>query len=146
MAEIILASGHARPHRMAAHMEASYPLEFICKNACNLEPSTYGPLLGDRPFGGNSPPIVAYRFEDSRATDSVARHLSGYRGILQVDGYGAYSKLVRKDGGNDGVILAGCWAHSRRKFYELHVAKSSKVATETLGWHAQESRRYRQWP
>ncbi len=76
--------------------------------------------------------MVAYRFEDSRATDCVARHLSGYRGILQVDGYGAYSKLVRKDGGNDGVTLAGCWAHSRRKFYELHVAKSSKVATETV--------------
>lgn len=86
----------------------------------------------DRPFGGSGPPMVAYRFEDSRATDCVARHLSGYRGILQVDGYGAYSKLVRKDGGNDGVTLAGCWAHSRRKFYELHVAKSSKVATETV--------------
>jgi hypothetical protein len=26
--------------------------------------------------------------------------------------------------------LAGCW--SRRKFYELHVAESSKVATETV--------------
>jgi transposase len=76
--------------------------------------------------------MVAYRCEDSRATECVARHLSGYLGILQVDGYGAYSKLVRKDGGNDGVLLAGCWSHSRRKFYELHVAKSSKVATETV--------------
>ncbi|MBV7522739.1 IS66 family transposase, partial [Ensifer sp. ENS12] len=51
----------------------------------------------DRTFGGSGPPLVAYRFEDSRATECVARHLSGYRGILQVDGYGAYSKLVRKD-------------------------------------------------
>jgi len=76
--------------------------------------------------------MVAYRFEDSRATDCVARHLTGYRGILQVDGYGAYSKLVRKDGGIDGVVLAGCWPHSRRKFYELHIAKSSKVATKTV--------------
>ncbi|MCV4626738.1 IS66 family transposase, partial [Escherichia coli] len=31
----------------------------------------------DRPFGGSSPPMVAYRFEDSRAGDRVARHLSG---------------------------------------------------------------------
>lgn len=30
------------------------------------------------------------------------------------------------------VVLAACWSHSRRKFYELHVAKSSKVATETV--------------
>jgi transposase len=39
---------------------------------------------------------------------------------------------LREDGSNDGVILAGCWSHSRRKFYELHVAGSSKVATETV--------------
>lgn len=34
--------------------------------------------------------MVAYRFEDSRSGDCVARHLDGYRGILQVDGYAAY--------------------------------------------------------
>ncbi|MFK3664697.1 IS66 family transposase [Ochrobactrum teleogrylli] len=41
----------------------------------------------DRPFGGSGSPMVAYRFEDSRAGECVARHLNGYRGILQVDGY-----------------------------------------------------------
>lgn len=50
--------------------------------------------------------MVAYRFEDSRATECVARHLSGYRGVLQVDGYGAYSKLVRKDGGKTWATIA----------------------------------------
>jgi hypothetical protein len=63
--------------------------------------------------------MVAYRFEDSRSGDCVRRHLHGYGGILQVDGYAAYNKLVRK-GSNDGPRLAGCWAHSRRRFYELH--------------------------
>ncbi len=86
----------------------------------------------DRTFGGSGPPMVAYRFEDSRAGECVARHLKGYSGILQVDGYAAYNRLVRSDGGNDGVTLAGCWSHSRRKFYELHVSESSKVATETV--------------
>lgn len=86
----------------------------------------------DSTFGGNAPPMVAYRFEDSRSGDCVLRHLRGYRGILQVDGYAAYNKLVRKDGGNDSLRLAGCWAHSRRKFYELHAAGSSKIATETV--------------
>lgn len=85
--------------------------------------------------------MVAYRFEDSRADEGVARHLNGYRGIAQVDGYAAYNKLTRSDHGNDGVTLAGCWSHSRRKFYELHVAESSKVATETVErmvWHVEE--------
>ncbi|TDW16357.1 transposase IS66 family protein [Rhizobium azibense] len=76
--------------------------------------------------------MVAYRFEDSRAGECVARHLNRYRGILQVDGYAAYNKLVRADRGHDGVLLAGCWAHSRRKFYELHASESSKVATATV--------------
>ncbi|MBB4365243.1 hypothetical protein GGD65_006309 [Bradyrhizobium sp. CIR18] len=75
--------------------------------------------------------MVAYRFEDSRAGECAARHLNGYRGILQVDGYAAYNKLARPDRGNDGITLAGCWSHSRRKFYELF-AGSSKVATTTV--------------
>ena len=85
----------------------------------------------DSTFGGSGPPMVAYRFEDSRSGDCVRRHLQGYRGILQVDGYAAYNTLVRK-GSNDGPQLAGCWAHSRRRFYELHTAGDSQVATTTV--------------
>ena len=86
----------------------------------------------DRPFGGTSPPMVAYRFEDSRAGACPEKHLEGYRGILQVDGYAAYNRLARTDRGNDAVLLAGCWSHVRRKFYELHVAGSSQIATRTI--------------
>ncbi len=53
-------------------------------------------------------------------------------GGVHSTGYAAYNKLVRSDGGNDGVTLAGCWSHSRRKFYELHVGKSSEIATMTV--------------
>lgn len=86
----------------------------------------------DRTFGGNGPPLVAYRFEDSRSGDCVARHLDDYRGILQVDGYAAYNRLARSDRGNDAVMLAGCWSHVRRKFYELHINDSARLATTTI--------------
>lgn len=86
----------------------------------------------DGTFGGSGPPMVAYRFEDSRSGECARRHLGGYRGILQVDGCAAYNKLVRKNGGNDGPLLAGCWAHSRRRFYELHAAGDSQIATVTV--------------
>jgi transposase len=81
----------------------------------------------DRPFGGAGPPMVAYRFEDSRSGDCVARHLKGYTGILQVDGYSAYTRLAKTGtgSGNETVTLAGCWAHLRRRFYELHINGSS---------------------
>ncbi len=86
----------------------------------------------DAPFGGAGPPMVAYRFEDSRAGDCVARHLDGYAGILQVDGYAAYNRLARAERGSDAVTLAGCWAHVRRKFFELHVSEGSTLATKTI--------------
>ena len=86
----------------------------------------------DRPFGGSGPPMVAYRFEDSRSGSCVARHLAGYRGLLQVDGYAAYNRLAKPDRANDAVTLAGCWAHVRRKHFELHINESSTLATQTV--------------
>lgn len=89
----------------------------------------------DRPYGGTSPPMVAYRFEDSRGAECVARHLSGFSGILQVDGYSAYSNLAKaraKTWSNETIQLAGCWAHLRRKFYDLHISGVSQTATDTI--------------
>ncbi len=89
----------------------------------------------DRPYGGTSPPMVAYRFEDSRGADCVARHLAGFSGILQVDGYSAYTSLAKtrvKAGSNETIQLAGCWAHLRRKFYDLHISGVSQAATESI--------------
>jgi transposase len=86
----------------------------------------------DRPFGGSGPPMVAYRFDDSRAGAVAAEHLANYRGILQVDGYAGYNKLAGPEGANAGMMLAGCWAHARRKFYELHANGSSPFATRVV--------------
>ena len=72
--------------------------------------------------------MVAYRFEDSRSGDCVARHLDGYRGILQVNGYAAYNRLGKDRGDKDAVTLAGCWAHARRKFFDLHASNGSPFA------------------
>lgn len=74
----------------------------------------------------------AYRVENSRSGECAIRHVSGYRGTLQAEGYVAYNKLARPDRGNHASTLAGCWSHSRRKFYELHVAGISEVAATTV--------------
>jgi transposase len=84
----------------------------------------------DRPFGGAGPPMVAYRFEDSRSGDCVARHLAGFSDL--VDGYAAYNRLAKGSGANDGMTLAASFAHVRRQFYELHVNESSRLATQTI--------------
>ena len=85
----------------------------------------------DRTFGGAGPPMVAYRFEDSRSGECAARHLGDYRGILQCDGYAGYRKLAGGPHSN-GMRLAGCWAHLRRKFFDLHANGESVIATVTI--------------
>lgn len=89
-------------------------------------------LRDDRPFGGAGPPIVVYRFEDSRAAERLERHLAGWRGILQCDGYNAYRRLAKADRPGGPATLAGCWSHLRREFYKLHVEGVSQTATWTV--------------
>ena len=81
----------------------------------------------DRPWGGSDPPMVAYVYAADRKTERPEAHLQGFAGILQVDGYGAYAALARR---HQHIRLALCWAHARRKFYEL--AESSPVAADVL--------------
>ena len=81
----------------------------------------------DRPWGGDDPPMVAYVYAADRKSERAETHLGDFAGILQVDGYGGYSALAKR---RQGLHLAFCWAHVRRKFYEL--ADTSPVATEVL--------------
>jgi transposase len=81
----------------------------------------------DRPWGGSDPPMVAYVYAGDRKTERPEAHLSGFAGILQVDGYSAYAALARR---HQQIRLAFCWAHVRRKFYEL--AEGSPVAADVL--------------
>ena len=55
-------------------------------------------------------------------------HLAGFRGVLQVDGYAGYRVLADR---ND-VQLAFCWAHVRRRFYELAASGPAPIASEAL--------------
>ena len=59
----------------------------------------------------------------------VSRVICRDLAVWQVDGYAAYNRLAKGTGGNDGVTLAACFAHVRRRFYELHVNESSHLAT-----------------
>lgn len=81
----------------------------------------------DRPWDGDDPPMVAYVYAADRKGERAEEHLGDFAGILQVDGYGGYAALAKR---RQQVSLAFCWAHVRRKFYEL--ADTSPVATEVL--------------
>ncbi len=82
----------------------------------------------DSPWNGSDPPGVVYMYASDRKGERPIEHLDGFSGILQVDGYGGYSKLAK----TNTVSLAFCWAHVRRKFYELAAAGPAPIASEAL--------------
>jgi transposase len=82
----------------------------------------------DRPWGGSDPPGVAYVYAPDRKAGRPITHLAGFKGILQVDGYGGYRALAERG----DVQLAFCWAHVRRRFYELAAAGPAPIASEAL--------------
>jgi transposase len=82
----------------------------------------------DRPWGGTDPPGVAYVYAPDRKAERPIAHLDGFKGILQVDGYGGYRVLAERG----DVKLAFCWAHVRRRFYELAAAGPAPIASEAL--------------
>ena len=60
-----------------------------------------------------------------------------------MDGYAAYNQLEKAPDANTGIQLVGCWAHVRRKFYDLHANNSSAAATQTVEimsalWHYED--------
>ena len=73
----------------------------------------------DRPFGGPDPPAAVFFYSADRAGIHPEQHLAGYSGILQADAYAGFN-AVYKPGRKGGPITeAACWAHGRRKFFEL---------------------------
>lgn len=83
----------------------------------------------DRPWSGKDPPAVVFHYAPGRGAEHAKDLLSGYRGILQCDGYGGYKALAAS---NAGITLAFCWSHVRREFIELAKGKAAPIATETL--------------
>jgi transposase len=92
----------------------------------------------DRPFCGTAPPAAAYFYSPDRGGEHPAKHLSGFTGFLQADGYAGFEALYepRRTGkgliANRGITEVACWAHCRRKFYDYWVAKKSPVAKEAI--------------
>lgn len=82
----------------------------------------------DRPAGDATPPAVWFAYTPDRKGEHPKAHLSSFTGTLQADAYAGFDQLYAT--GN--IQEAACWAHVRRKFYDLVVAHKSVVAQEAL--------------
>ena len=80
----------------------------------------------DSPFGGKDPPAAVFYYSPDRGGEHPQAHLGSYAGILQADAYSGYGKLYEPNRSPGRIVEALCWAHARRKFFELADLASSR--------------------
>jgi transposase len=73
----------------------------------------------DRPFGGPAPPAAVFYYSRDRRGEHPRGHLARWSGVLQADAYGGYDGLYQGGRSPGGISQALCWAHGRRKVFEL---------------------------
>ena len=85
-------------------------------------------MRDDRPAGFSTAPAVWFAYSEDRKGEHPRRHLKDFKGALQADAYSGFHHLY-----GDGFIYeVACWAHTRRKFHDIHVAHPSPTTTEAL--------------
>lgn len=86
----------------------------------------------DQPFGGHAASAALFHYSATRGGEHPEKHLGRYSGILQADAYSGYNGLY-VEGRQPGMIVeAACWAHGRRKFFELAELQKAPVAIEAV--------------
>ena len=88
----------------------------------------------ERPFAGTAPPAAFYRYSADRKAEHVEALLGSCRGFLHADGYGGFNSLYQPDPktGVPRLTEVACWAHARRKLYDVHQNTASPLAREAL--------------
>jgi transposase len=82
----------------------------------------------DRGAGDRTSPAVWFAYSPDRRGEHPHRHLADFKGTLQADAYAGFNRLY--DSGR--ILEAACWAHVRRKFFDLQEAYASPITTEAL--------------
>jgi transposase len=87
----------------------------------------------DRLFAGPAAPAAAYFYSPDRSAAHPTAHMAGFTGFLQADGYAGFEGLYNPARTKPGPITeVACWAHCRRKFFDVWEATKSPVAKEAL--------------
>lgn len=82
----------------------------------------------ERPCGSTEPAAVWFRYSPDRKGIHPQTHLQHFSGTLQADAFAGYNAIYA----TGRVTEAACWAHARRKFYEIHADQSTPFTREVL--------------
>jgi transposase len=86
----------------------------------------------DRPFGGPDPPAAVFFYSRDRSGEHPERHLASYAGLMQADAYAGFNRLYEASRKPGPIIEVGCWAHARRKFFDLARIAKAPIAIEAV--------------
>jgi len=97
-------------------------------NGCTRTARLWTYVRDDRPSGSTAGPAVWFAYSPDRKGDHPQQHLRDFHGTLQADGYAGFNRIYE----SGRVQEAACWAHVRRKFFDLHQSHASPMAGEAL--------------
>jgi transposase len=86
----------------------------------------------DKPFGGQAAPAAIFCYSPDRGGEHPERHLADYSGIMQADAYAGFNGLYVVGRKPDLIIEAACWAHGRRKLFELAELQKAPIAIDAV--------------
>jgi len=86
----------------------------------------------DRPFAGPGPPAAAFFYSRDRGGEHPEQHLASFAGLMQADAYAGFNRLYEAGRKPGPIIEAACWAHARRKFFELARINKAPIASEVV--------------
>jgi transposase len=107
------------------------PVPVLAKGQCRTG-RLWAYVRDDEPFGGVAAPAALFHYSPNRAAEHPETHLANYTGLLQVDAYAGFNGLYTHGRKAGPIIEAACWAHGRRKFYELVRLQKAPVAIEAV--------------
>jgi transposase len=81
-----------------------------------------------RPYGSDRPPAAVFFYSPDRKGEHPRDHLKSFKGVLHADGYAGFNGVFE----TGFVTEAACWAHVRRKFFDIHAANGSPIAKEAV--------------
>src|ERR671929_10647 len=86
----------------------------------------------DRPFGGPAPPAALFHYSRDRCGEHAEQHVVDFAGILQADAFAGYNRLYEANRKPGPIIEAACWAHGRRKFFDLARINKAPIAEDAV--------------
>ena len=107
------------------------PVKVLAKNKCRTG-RLWVYVRDDRPFAGEAPPAAVFFYSRDRSGEHPQTHLAGYQGLMQADAYAGFTRLYEPGRKLGPIIEAACWAHARRKFFDLARLQKSPIAVETV--------------